>query len=104
MKISLEWLKEYVDLPSEAGELVDVLPMLGLEVEEAESSEAPSLNHVVVGEVLEKQPHPEADRLSVCQVNVGAEQPANIVCGAISKWVTGCRLPYPGPNYPVDSK
>ena len=54
MKISLEWLKEYVDLPADAAELVDVLPMLGLEVEEAEGTEAPSLDHVVVGEVLDK--------------------------------------------------
>ena len=101
MKISLEWLKEYVDLPADAGELVDVLPMLGLEVEEAEGSEAPSLDHVVVGEVLDKQPHPEADRLSVCQVNVGAEQPANIVCGA-TNFKVGDRVPValPGAKLP----
>ena len=101
MKISLEWLKEYVDLPADAGELVDVLPMLGLEVEEAEGSEAPSLDHVVVGEVLDKQPHPEADRLSVCQVNVGAEQPANIVCGA-TNFQVGDRVPValPGAKLP----
>ncbi|MEK9772056.1 MAG: phenylalanine--tRNA ligase subunit beta, partial [Opitutae bacterium] len=67
---------------ADAGELVDVLPMLGLEVEETGDSETVSLDHVVVGEVLDKQPHPEAERLSVCQVNVGTEEPANIVCGA----------------------
>ena len=101
MKISLEWLKEYVDLPADAGELVDVLPMLGLEVEEAEGTEAPSLDHVVVGEVLDKQPHPEADRLSVCQVNVGTEQPANIVCGA-TNFKVGDRVPValPGAKLP----
>ena len=101
MNISLEWLKEYVDLPGDAGELVDVLPMLGLEVEEAEGADSPSLNHVVVGEVLDKQPHPEADRLSVCQVNVGAEQPANIVCGA-TNFQVGDRVPValPGAKLP----
>lgn len=101
MKISLEWLKEYVDLPADAGELVDVLPMLGLEVEEAEGSDAPSLDHVVVGEVLDKQPHPEADRLSVCQVNVGTEEPANIVCGA-TNFQVGDRVPValPGAKLP----
>ena len=101
MKISLEWLKEYIDLPADAGELVDVLPMLGLEVEEAEGADSPSLNHVVVGEVLDKQPHPEADRLSVCQVNVGAEQPANIVCGA-TNFQVGDRVPValPGAKLP----
>ena len=101
MKVSLEWLRKYVDLPADAGELVDVLPMLGLEVEETEGSETASLEHVVVGEVLDKQPHPEADRLSVCQVNVGAEQPANIVCGA-TNFQVGDRVPValPGAKLP----
>ena len=101
MKISLEWLKEYIDLPADAGELVDVLPMLGLEVEETEGTDSPSLDHVVVGEVLDKQPHPEADRLSVCQVNVGSEQPANIVCGA-TNFQVGDRVPValPGAKLP----
>ncbi len=101
MKISLEWLKEYVDLPADAGELIDVLPMLGLEVEETEGSETTSLDHVVVGEVLDKQPHPEADRLSVCRVSVGAEEPANIVCGA-TNFQVGDRVPValPGAKLP----
>jgi phenylalanyl-tRNA synthetase beta chain len=101
MKVSLEWLRKYVDLPADEGELVDVLPMLGLEVEETEGSETASLEHVVVGEVLDKQPHPEADRLSVCQVNVGAEQPANIVCGA-TNFQVGDRVPValPGAKLP----
>ncbi len=101
MKISLEWLKEYVELPADPGELVDALPMLGLEVEEAEGDQTVSLDHVVVGEVLDKQPHPEADRLSVCQVNVGAEAPANIVCGA-TNFQVGDRVPValPGAKLP----
>ena len=101
MKISLEWLKEYVELPADPGELVDVLPMLGLEVEETGSDQSVSLDHVVVGEVLDKQPHPEADRLSVCQVNVGAEEPANIVCGA-TNFKIGDRVPValPGAKLP----
>ena len=55
----------------------------------------------MVGEVLDKQPHPEADRLSVCQVNVGAEQPANIVCGA-TNFKVGDRVPValPGAKLP----
>jgi phenylalanyl-tRNA synthetase beta chain len=101
MKISLEWLKEYVELPADPGELVDALPMLGLEVEEAEGDQPVSLDHVVVGEVMDKQPHPEADRLSVCQVNVGAEAPANIVCGA-TNFKVGDRVPValPGAKLP----
>jgi phenylalanyl-tRNA synthetase beta chain len=100
MKISLEWLKEYVELPADGSELVDVLPMLGLEVEESED-ESPSLDQVVVGEVLDKQQHPEADRLSVCQVNVGASEPANIVCGA-TNFKVGDRVPValPGAKLP----
>ena len=100
MKISLEWLKEYVELPADGSELVDVLPMLGLEVEESED-ESPSLEQVVVGEVLDKQQHPEADRLSVCQVNVGASEPANIVCGA-TNFKVGDRVPValPGAKLP----
>ena len=75
--------------------------MLGLEVEEAEGDQPVSLDHVVVGEVLDKQPHPEADRLSVCQVNVGAEAPANIVCGA-TNFKVGDRVPValPGAKLP----
>ena len=101
MKISLEWLKEYVELPTDAGELVDVLPMLGLEVEESEGETPESLDKVVVGEVLNKEPHPEADRLSVCQVNVGTDEPANIVCGA-TNFQVGDRVPValPGAKLP----
>ena len=60
MKVSVEWLREYVDLPDCADELVDVLPMLGIEVEEGEEDSGPTLENVVVGEVLSKDPHPEA--------------------------------------------
>lgn len=80
MKVSLNWIQEYVDLPDDQRELIDVLPMLGLEVEEQEKESEPCLKNVVVGEVISKNPHPEADRLSVCSVKVGTGEPANIVC------------------------
>jgi phenylalanyl-tRNA synthetase beta chain len=101
MKASIEWLREYVDLPDCADELVDVLPMLGIEVEEDEDDSGPKLDKVVVGEVLTKEPHPEADRLSVCTVEVGSDQPATIVCGA-SNFSTGDRVPValPGAKLP----
>ncbi|MBT3635550.1 MAG: hypothetical protein HN531_01310, partial [Opitutae bacterium] len=76
MKVSVEWLREYVDLPDCADELVDVLPMLGIEVEEDGDDSGPTLDNVVVGEVLSKDPHPEADRLSVCTVAVSSAEPA----------------------------
>lgn len=101
MKISLDWMKQYIDLPESPDELIDVLPMLGLEVEEDESSAPASLDKVVVGEVLTKNPHPEADRLSVCSVKVGTEEPATIVCGA-SNFEPGDRVPValPGAKLP----
>ena len=54
MKINLDWLSEYVDLPIPSAELVDVLPMLGIEVEENDDEGTTALENVVVGEVLEK--------------------------------------------------
>ena len=101
MKINLDWLSEYVDLPNPAEELVDVLPMLGIEVEENDDAGNVTLENVVVGEVLEKSQHPEADRLSVCSVEVGAENPAQIVCGA-TNFKPGDRVPValPGAKLP----
>ena len=101
MKINLDWLSEYVDLPNPAEELVDVLPMLGIEVEENDDAGTVTLENVVVGEVLEKSQHPEADRLSVCSVEVGAENPAQIVCGA-TNFKPGDRVPValPGAKLP----
>ena len=101
MKVNVEWLREYVELPDCADELVDVLPMLGIEVEENDDDAAQSLDQVVVGEVLTKNPHPEADRLSVCTVEVGTGEPATIVCGA-ENFSTGDRVPValPGAKLP----
>ena len=105
MKISLEWLSEYADLPNPAEDLVDVLPMLGIEVEEGEDSESINLENVVVGKVLDKNQHPEADRLSVCSVEVGSETPAQIVCGA-TNFKPGDRVPValPGAKLPAGFK
>ena len=101
MKISLDWLSQYVALPDPAEELIDVLPMLGIEVEEGDAVPSVSLDKVVVGKVLEKNQHPEADRLSVCSVEVGAEAPAQIVCGA-TNFKPGDRVPValPGAKLP----
>ena len=101
MKVSVEWLREYVELPDCPDELIDVLPMLGIEVEEEEDDSGPQLDNVVVGEVLSKDPHPEADRLSVCSVEVGADEPATIVCGA-TNFSPGDRVPValPGAKLP----
>ena len=81
MKISLDWLGEYVDHELSPEKLADLLTMAGLEVEDVERQGA-SLDGVVVGHVLEAGPHPNADRLTLCQVDIGTEEPVQIVCGA----------------------
>ena len=80
MKLSLNWLRELVDLPDDVDALCERLTLLGLEVEEVETFEL-SFPGVVVGHVLEAEQHPDADRLRVCRVDVGAET-LDIVCGA----------------------
>ena len=81
MKFTYKWLREYikVDLPVE--ELIDKFTFLGLECETYENIKA-KYDNVVVGEVVECEKHPEADKLSVCQVNVGGDEILQIVCGA----------------------
>lgn len=80
MKISYNWLQEFIDLDLSPEELADKLTLIGLEVEEIEEYGS-LLEGVIVGEVLETKPHPNADRLKICIVNLGNEQ-VQIVCGA----------------------
>ena len=81
MRISLQWLSEWIGGPLPAPkDLAARLTMAGLEVEGVEAA-APPLPGVVVGEIVERVKHPNADTLSVCQVNTGAET-VQIVCGA----------------------
>ena len=82
MKTSLNWLREYVDIPWDAKELSERLTSAGLEVEGIEEKgKIPET--VVVAEILTRQPHPDSDHLSICSVRAaeGAE-PLQIVCGA----------------------
>ncbi|HLA63950.1 MAG TPA: phenylalanine--tRNA ligase subunit beta, partial [Rhodothermales bacterium] len=85
MKVSLNWLSDYVDHGLSAEAVAEVLTMSGLEVEEVERT-GPALAGVVVGHVLETRPHPDADRLTLCQVDLGPDLtpdgPVQIVCGA----------------------
>jgi phenylalanyl-tRNA synthetase beta chain len=91
MKFSENWLRTWVNPPLSSEDLAHVLTMAGLEVEALEPV-APAFNNVVVAEVLEVAKHPNADRLSVCQVNVGETQPLTIVCGAANVAV-GVKVP-----------
>lgn len=81
MQFSENWLRTWVNPPLSTEELSHLLTMAGLEVEEV-GPVAPPFSGVVVGEVLEVAKHPNADRLSVCQVKVEADTPLQIVCGA----------------------
>jgi len=81
MKFSENWLRAYVNPDLDSDRLAHTLTMAGLEVEALESV-APPFDKVVVGEVLSMERHPDADRLNVCRVNIGAGEPLQIVCGA----------------------
>jgi len=100
MLISLSWLKKYVDIPVGTKAFVNDLTMLGLNVERVTASGFES-DDVVVGLVLEAGRHPNADRLTVCRVDVGDAEPLDIVCGApnvavgqyVAVALTGATLP-----------
>lgn len=81
MKISLSWLSQYADIPFTPKELDHRLTMLGIEVEAIEDL-ASKYDKIVVGEVLEVTPHPNADKLRLTQVTIGNGEPLRIVCGA----------------------
>ncbi|KST66467.1 phenylalanine--tRNA ligase subunit beta [Mastigocoleus testarum] len=100
MRISLNWLRELVELKLNPEELAETLTMAGFEVEDIEDRRTWA-NGVVVGKVVEREPHPNADKLSVCQVDVGTGENLNIVCGApnvcpniyVPVATVGCYLP-----------
>lgn len=81
MKFSENWLRELVPLNATRDELCHRLTMAGLEVEGVETIGGP-LDGVVVAEIVECAPHPDADKLRVCQVAIGAGETVQIVCGA----------------------
>ncbi|MCW8921714.1 MAG: phenylalanine--tRNA ligase subunit beta, partial [Sedimenticola sp.] len=81
MKFSEAWLREWVNPSVNTTELADQLSMAGLEVDSVEPV-AGEFTGVVVGEVLTREQHPDADKLSLCTVNTGAAEPLQIVCGA----------------------
>ena len=84
MKISYNWLKEYIDVDLDATTVARYLTDTGLEVEGIEHVESVKggLQGIVIGEVLTKEKHPNADRLSITTVNIGQEEALKIICGA----------------------
>lgn len=82
MRVPMNWLNEYCDSGMEIAELAERLAMTGTEVERIARHGAASDEGFVVGKVLTREKHPDADKLSVCSVDVGAGEPVTIVCGA----------------------
>ena len=103
MQLPESWLREFCNPPIDSRALADLLTMAGMEVEEARPV-APPFTDVVVGQVVEVARHPNADRLSVCQVDAGLGKPLHIVCGApnvrpgikVPCALVGAELPPPG--------
>ena len=91
MQFPESWLREFCNPPLSTQELADTLTMAGLEVEELRPV-APPFTKIVVGEIKEAVQHPDADRLRVCQVDVGQGALLNIVCGAPNARV-GIKVP-----------
>lgn len=111
MKISLQWLKEIIPLDLKIEELKDLLTDIGLEVESIEEyASIKGLDNVVIGKVIHCEKHPDADRLSLTKVDVGANEIFQIVCGAPNVAVgqivvvakVGAKLyPYSGESFTI---
>ncbi|MCF8235268.1 MAG: phenylalanine--tRNA ligase subunit beta [Bacteroidales bacterium] len=84
MKISYSWLKNYIKLDINPEKVSEILTKTGLEVEGFEKIETVKggMEGIVIGEVLEKNDHPDADKLCLTKVNIGSDEPLSIVCGA----------------------
>ncbi len=82
MKVPLNWLREYCSPELDTAAIEERLTMTGTKVETILHHGVPSVESFVVGRVLTAEPHPDADRLKVCTVDVGEDEPAGIVCGA----------------------
>ena len=104
MKISLNWLREFVDCQLSASELEALFRRAGLEVASVKECGA-AFDKVVVAQILESGQHPNADRLSVCRVDDGSGTPRQIVCGA-KNYKVGDKVPLalPGAVLPGDFK
>src|SRR4051812_6687671 len=81
MQLPESWLREFCNPPISTADLCNLLTMAGMEVEEARPV-APPFKGVVVGRVLDVVRHPNADKLTLCTVDVGQGAPLRIVCGA----------------------
>ncbi len=91
MRFSVKWLGEFVDLPDKIEELTDLLTLAGVEIESVEPHGA-DIDNIIVAEITASSRHPDADRLSVCEVNDGTAMKRQIVCGA-TNYKVGDKVP-----------
>jgi phenylalanyl-tRNA synthetase beta chain len=100
MKFSVNWLREFVDLPEKPEEIADLLTRAGVETENIETRGA-KIDKVIVSHIIASSRHPNADRLSVCEVDDGSGTKRQIVCGA-SNYKVGDKIPLalPGAKLP----
>jgi len=100
MKFSINWLHEFVDLPRNPEEIAELLTSAGVETENIETRGA-KIDKVIVSQITASSRHPNADRLTVCEVNDGSGTKRQIVCGA-TNYKVGDKVPLalPGANLP----
>jgi phenylalanyl-tRNA synthetase beta chain len=100
MKFSVNWLREFVDLPKNPEEIADLLTRAGVETKGIETRGA-KIDNVIISQILASSRHPNADRLSVCEVDDGSETKRQIVCGA-TNYKVGDKVPLalPGAKLP----
>ena len=100
MKFSVNWLSEFVDLPKNPEEIADLLTRAGIEIKKIEARSA-NIQNVVVAQITASSRHPNADRLSVCEVDDGSGVKRQIVCGA-TNYKVGDKVPLalPGTKLP----
>src|SRR5438477_10842488 len=100
MKFSVNWLREFVDLPKNAEEIAELLTGAGVETKNIETRGA-KIDKVIVSQVTASSRHPNADRLTVCEVDDGSGNKRQIVCGA-TNYKVGDKVPLalPGAKLP----
>ena len=100
MKFSVNWLREFVDLPENPEEIADLLTRAGVETENIETRGA-KIKQVIVSQIVASSRHPNADRLTVCEVDDGSGSKRQIVCGA-TNYKVGDKVPLalPGAKLP----
>ena len=81
MKITTSWLKDHLDTKLNENQIIDKLTDIGLEVESVEN-QSNDLDSFLIAKILKTEKHPDADRLKVCDVDIGAKESVKVVCGA----------------------